>query len=121
MPDKLILLVEDDPTLQMVFKRVVTHLGHACQTVGSGEEAVSLASENFNLIFMDVGLPGISGEDATQLIRKKEKQEQRPRTPIVALTGHANREQCISAGMDDYLQKPALIEDIRRMIEKHGS
>ncbi|MBI2809568.1 MAG: response regulator [Candidatus Melainabacteria bacterium] len=119
MPEKLILLVEDDPTLRMVFKRVVAHLGHACQTASSGEEAVSLASENFTLIFMDVGLPGISGEDATQLIRKQEEVERRPRTPIVALTGHANREQCLKAGMDDFLQKPALIEDVRKMIEKH--
>lgn len=117
----MILLVEDDPTLQMVFKRVIAHLGHTCKTVGTGEEAVSLSDENFTLIFMDVGLPGISGDEATQLIREKEKQERRPRTPIVALTGHANRDQCLSAGMDDFLQKPALIEDVRKMIEKHGS
>jgi CheY-like chemotaxis protein len=86
--------------------------------VGSGEEAVERDAADLALIFMDVGLPGIQGGHATLLIREKELSEKRKRVPIVGLTGHAVREQCLQAGMDDYLQKPAMLEDLKRMIDK---
>jgi CheY-like chemotaxis protein len=52
------------------------------------------------------------------LIREKELKERRKRVPIIALTGHAIKDQCLQAGMDDFLQKPALLEDLKRMIDK---
>ncbi len=119
MPESpIILVVEDDPTLQMVAKLAISHLGYECEVVGSGEEAVEQNRAGIGLIFMDIGLPGITGGHATLLIREKELKEQRKRVPIIALTGHAARDQCLHAGMDDYLQKPALMDDLRRMIEK---
>jgi CheY-like chemotaxis protein len=114
----LILVVEDDPTLQIVVKRVLGILGFQCVTVGTGEEAVQRDHDDIELIFMDIGLPGIDGGHATMLIREKELRCQRKRVPIIALTGHADAEQCLKAGMDDFLQKPALIADIERMIKK---
>lgn len=119
MQDELILVVEDDPTLQMVMRMAVDRLGHRCEVVGSGEAAVERDDADISLIFMDMGLPGIQGGHATLLIREKELREKRKRVPIIALTGHGSREQCIQAGMDDFLQKPALVDDLRHMIDKH--
>jgi len=113
-----ILVVEDDPTLQLVAKMAIKHLGYACEVVGSGEEAVERDDADLALIFMDIGLPGIQGVHATLLIREKELRERRKRVPIIGLTGHAIKEECLQAGMDDYLQKPALLEDLKRMIDK---
>jgi CheY-like chemotaxis protein len=116
----LILVVEDDPTLQMVTRRALGVLGHQCVTVGTGEEAVQRDNSDVMLIFMDIGLPGINGGHATSLIREQELRSQTKRVPIIALTGHADAEQCLQAGMDDFLQKPALMADLDRMIKKWG-
>ncbi|HEY9788524.1 MAG TPA: response regulator [Candidatus Obscuribacterales bacterium] len=118
MKKKLILVVEDDPVVRELTKRQLKLLGFDSVAVGSGEEAVEKAQGGFALIFMDIGLPGINGEHATLLIREKELYQQRKRTPIVALTAHSDRERCKFAGMDDYLQKPALLQDIRGILEK---
>ena len=118
MRAELILVVEDDPTLQMVTKLALRHLGFDCETVSSGEEALERCNADISLIFMDMGLPGIQGNHATLLIREKELREQRKRIPIIALTGHAAREQCLAAGTDDFLQKPALLADLKAMLDK---
>lgn len=118
MPKLAILIVEDDPTLQLVARRALKHLGYECTTVGSGEAAVQVDSGAFGLIFMDIGLPGIDGTHATMLIREKELRDGRKRIPIVALTAHSDKEKCFYAGMDDFLQKPALIADLAGMINK---
>ena len=114
----LILMVEDDPTLRLVGRRALGVLGYNCVTVGTGEEAVQRDMSDVMLVFMDIGLPGIDGGHATSLIREKELRAQTPRVPIIALTGHAEPEQCLRAGMDDFLQKPALMADLDRMIKK---
>jgi CheY-like chemotaxis protein len=115
---QFVLVVEDDPTLQMVAQRAIELLGYACIAVGTGEEAAARALDNIKLIFMDIGLPGIDGAHAALLIREMELKAQRKRVPIIALTGHATPEKCIFAGMDDYLQKPALMADLKRMLNK---
>ena len=118
MHDGIILIVEDDPTLQMVMRRTLEYLGYVCEVAESGEEAVARHDSDIALILMDIGLPGIQGGHATLLIREKELNEGRARVPIVALTGHAQREQCLQAGMDDFLQKPALMADLERIIAR---
>jgi len=118
MSDRIILFVEDDPTLQMVGKLAFKHLGFKCEVVATGEKAFERAKDDLSLIFMDVGLPGIDGLEAARLIREKETLENARRVPIVALTGHAMKEKCLEAGMDDFLQKPALIDDLDLMIKK---
>lgn len=118
MPSGLILFVEDDPTLQKVGKLAIKHLGYECEILGTGEKVVEHTTENVVLIFMDIGLPGIDGREATKLIRAAELRENRKPVPIVALTGHAIKAQCLEVGMDDFLQKPAMIEDLDLMIKK---
>lgn len=119
MPTGIILVIEDDPTLQLIMKKALTKLGFNCEVLGSGEEAVERDHSDVSLIFMDIGLPGIQGVHATMLIRDKEAKKNLKHVPIIALTGHAMRDECIQAGMDDFMQKPALIHDLREMVEKH--
>ena len=114
----MILVVEDDPILRDLARRQIKMLGFESILVETGEAALETDFSNVGLIFMDIGLPGIDGTQTTMLIRERELQEQQRHIPIVALTGHANRQQVLSAGMDDYLQKPALIADMKNMIAK---
>jgi CheY-like chemotaxis protein len=93
-------------------------LGFQSIAVGSGEEAVDAVNGEFQMIFMDIGLPGITGEHAALLIREKELQKRLPRVPIVALTAYASHKNFTLAGMDDHLQKPAMLADIERMVQK---
>jgi len=118
MKKPLVLVVEDDPIVRELTTRQLTLLGFEAIAVPSGEEAIEHNHEGVGLILMDIGLPGIDGVQATLLIREKELRERRQRVPIVALTGHGDSKKCVSAGMDDYLQKPALIDDIKRTVAK---
>ena len=118
MKKPLILVVEDDPIVRQLTTRQLAFLGFDAIAVPSGEEAIDQDHNNLGLIFMDIGLPGIDGIQATLLIREKELKERRQRVPIVALTAHADNNRYLLAGMDDFLQKPALIADIRRAISK---
>ena len=114
----LILIVEDDPIVRDLTARQLTILGFESIAVRSGEEAIEKDNGSFNLILMDIGLPGIDGIQATMLIRENELREHRPRTPIVALTAHADSKRCKMAGMDDFLQKPALLNDLKNTLSK---
>jgi len=115
----MILIVEDDPTLRMVTEKGLEHLGYRSVAVATGEEAVKKNLAEISLILMDIGLPGMDGIDTTKLIREKETQAgKNERVPIVALTAHSTKEQCLSAGMDDFLQKPALISDLKKMADR---
>lgn len=119
MPDKcLILVVEDDPILQIVVKKSIEHLGYKCEVVACGEDAVKRDQRDIALIFMDMRLPGIQGGEAALRIREKQSEEQRERVPIIALSGNAVKAECMRAGMDDFLEKPALMSDYQRMIDK---
>ena len=113
-----IMVVEDDPILRDLTRRQLDKLGFESILVNSGEDAIEHHGEQVGLIFMDVGLPGIDGTYATLLIRERELKEHRKRVPIIGLTGHADRQKVIMAGMDDFLQKPAMIGDIKGMIDK---
>ena len=118
MKRALILIVEDDPVIRELTKRQLGALGLECMAVATGEEAVEREDEDIALIFMDLGLPGIDGAQATLLIREKALKQKRKRVPIVALTANSDKQKCFQSGMDDYLQKPALLNDIRGVIQK---
>ncbi len=102
---KRVLLVEDNKINQMITKRMLEKKQMYCEVVDNGEDAVSIARENcYDLILMDVHLPGINGTIATEQIREFDKT-----TPIVALTAISlleNREMLMSYGMDEVITKP---------------
>lgn len=116
MSEFKILVVEDNPVVRMLTQKQLSVLGYASEAVGTGEEAVERGSRDIALILMDIGLPGIDGARAAQLIRERELKEQRKRVPIVALTAHSDKQGCLLAGMDDFLQKPAKLGDIQRIL-----
>lgn len=116
-----LLLVEDEPLLQFVFKRQMQKLGFSVHSVGNGAAAVEqVAQGKFDMVFMDVNMPVMDGLHATAQIRKQEKFSGK-RIPIIGLTAYAERQMCISAGMDDYLQKPVMLDELKLTIEKWGS
>ena len=104
-----ILLAEDNPVNQRLAMRLLERRGHSVDLASSGREAIEwLERKNFDLILMDLQMPDIDGLQATALIREREKSHG-GRTPIVALTAHTmkgDRERCLEAGMDNYINKP---------------
>jgi signal transduction histidine kinase/CheY-like chemotaxis protein len=104
-----ILLAEDNPVNQRLAMRLLERRGHSVDLASSGREAIEwLERKSFDLILMDLQMPDIDGLQATALIREKEKSHG-GRTPIVALTAHTmkgDRERCLEAGMDNYINKP---------------
>lgn len=115
-----ILLVEDNIVNQKVALSILKKAGlQRVDLAEDGQQAVTLfGSQTYDLILMDCQMPVMNGYEATGLIRQKEKEQQLPRTPIVAMTANAmagDREKCLAAGMDDYLSKPI---NIKSLIEK---
>ncbi|MBF0349938.1 MAG: response regulator [SAR324 cluster bacterium] len=117
-----ILLVEDYPTNQKVAVRFIESSGYHVDLAIDGEKAVTaFQNKNYNLILMDIQMPGMDGYQATKKIRQMEQTSGAVRTPIVAMTAHAikgYREQCITAGMDDYLTKPLNRNALIQMMDK---
>jgi signal transduction histidine kinase/ligand-binding sensor domain-containing protein/CheY-like chemotaxis protein len=104
-----ILLAEDNPVNQRLSMRLLERRGHRVELASSGREAIEwLERKCFDLILMDLQMPDMDGLEATALIREREKRGG-GRTPIVALTAHTmkgDRERCLEAGMDNYINKP---------------
>jgi signal transduction histidine kinase/CheY-like chemotaxis protein len=104
--NKSILLVEDNKINQMITKKMLENKGMKCQIIENGEDAIiALSGEHkFDLVLMDVHLPGINGTIATERIRKFNA-----KIPIIALTAislNENREMLLSYGMTDVITKP---------------
>ncbi len=103
-----ILLAEDNRTNQLFATTLLHRLGYSVEVVEDGEQALAVATAGgIDLILMDVQMPGMDGLDAAQAIRALGGP--RAAVPIVALTADAmpgTREQCLAAGMDDYITKP---------------
>ena len=105
-----ILLAEDNEVNQKVAIRILEKYNHVVTVVGNGLEALNkVKTKRFDVVLMDVQMPIMGGFEATREIRQYEKDQNMPRTPIIALTAHAmlgDREKCIQAQMDEYLSKP---------------
>ena len=120
--DKKILVVEDNSINQKVAKGILDRLGVKCDIVGNGQEALSiLKKKEYDLIFMDVQMPVMDGLTASRAIRNKATGVLRDDVPIVAMTAHAmkdSRQQCLEAGMDDFISKPIDPTEILSVIER---
>jgi CheY-like chemotaxis protein/HPt (histidine-containing phosphotransfer) domain-containing protein len=95
-------------------------LGCRVDVVGDGRDAVdALLRKAYDLVFMDRHMPRMDGLEATAAIRKAEGESKR--TVIVAMTASAlqgEKEECLAAGMDDFISKPVLLEDLIRVIDR---
>lgn len=118
--NKKILLVEDNKINQMITKKMVENRGMLCKILDNGEDCVTILKKNkehFDLVLMDVHLPGINGTIATQQIR-----EFNTKIPIIALTAislNENREMLLSYGMNDVLTKPFEPEKFYKIIAEN--
>ena len=116
---KNVLIVEDNKINQMITKKMVENKEMTCNITDNGEEAISIikAENTFDLVLMDVHLPGINGTIATEEIRKFNK-----KIPVIALTAislNENREMLLSYGMTDVITKPFEPENFYRIIAKN--
>lgn len=117
---KKILLVEDNKINQMITKKMLENKGIICLIIDNGEGAVQLMNNpehEYDLVLMDVHLPGINGTAATAQIRKFDS-----KTPIIALTAISldeNREMLLSYGMNDVITKPFIPEEFYTIISKY--
>lgn len=115
-----ILVAEDNPVNQKLIRRILEKMGHTVTTVPNGKHALeAIENQSFDLILMDVQMPEMDGFEATALIREFQKGAGQ-KTPIIAMTAHAlkgDREQCIRAGMNDYVSKPVQIKELLRAMD----
>jgi signal transduction histidine kinase/CheY-like chemotaxis protein len=116
-----ILLAEDNVVNQKLAVRLLEKQGHSVIPASNGHEAIALFDRHpFDLILMDVQMPGMDGFETTAAIREKEK-FRGSHILIVALTAHAmsgDRERCLAAGMDGYASKPIRAEDLMTEIHR---
>ncbi|WP_168130314.1 response regulator [Synechococcus sp. PCC 7502] len=121
-----ILLVEDNAINQKVAVAMLERFGYNPAIAGNGKEAIVMTEQQrFDLIFMDIHMPEMDGLTATRIIRSQDLQNikngrgNRPR--IVAMTANVFQEaiaECFEAGMDDYISKPVLTEELAKVIER---
>ena len=114
-PPLRVLLAEDTRTNQVLVTRALGKRGHHVQVADDGKTALAFAKgDRYDVILMDLQMPGMDGFEATAAIRALAGHDQ---PPIIALTAHTmvgDRERCLAAGMEGYLSKPI---DLRQLIE----
>ena len=120
-----VLLAEDNPVNRELVRHFLAKAGHHVEMSASGREALERLENpgRFDLVLMDVRMPDVSGIEAAEAVRAKEKATG-AHIPIIALTAYAmreDRERCLRAGMDDYVSKPIRAEELLATIEKVAS
>ena len=121
--NKPVLIVEDYEGNVVVITYVLEEAGIPYDVAANGVEAIEKwADNNYAAILMDVQMPKMDGFTATKRIRDAENGENLPRTPIIGMTAHAligDKDKCIDAGMDEYLPKPIVDADLKRVLLKY--
>lgn len=118
-----VLLVEDHPVNREVACEMLEQIGLQVTAVADGEAALdALERGSFNLVLMDLHMPGLNGLETSEKIRERERiNASGEHIPIVALTADVVedvKERCHNAGMDDYLSKPVTLFDLRRVVRR---
>ena len=115
-----VLIVEDNPVNQLVTKKLLERIGYSTKIATNGQEAIKfIKEESFNIILMDCDMPVMDGFSATRYIREWEQKSAYDKTPIIALTAHvldSEKQQCFDVGMDDYITKPILADDLYQVV-----
>lgn len=105
-----ILVVDDYPANAVVMGSIAEHLGYGYDVAVNGMEAIKRVGETaYDIVLMDVQMPGMDGFEATRRIRQLELEKGFPAVAIVAVTAHvrsSDRQQCLDAGMVDFIPKP---------------
>jgi CheY-like chemotaxis protein len=110
-----ILVVEDSEPVRRAMNMLLKNIGAQVTFANTGKEAITMPINRFDMVFMDVGLGETSGIEVTKTLRDKHGHG----TPIVALTAHAqekDRQNCLEAGMNDFLTKPVLLDTLKKLL-----
>jgi len=117
-----ILVAEDHPANQKFLVTLLQHMGYAPDVAGDGTEVLlALRERPYDLIFMDVEMPGLNGYDTTRELMAGGENRERP--VVIGATGHASateKERCLAAGMRDVVAKPIRIEQLQNALERWG-
>ena len=120
-----ILVVDDDALVSMLLVRQLGDLGYHPLAVSGGERALeALGAEPFDAVLMDCQMPGLDGYETTRRLRRLEAQVEiahRGRLPVIAVSGQEREmavEQCLAAGMDDYLLKPPSTAELASALDR---
>ena len=117
-----VLLAEDNLINQDLARVMLEEMGHRVTTVNNGDAALAqLREQRFDMVLMDGEMPQLDGYSVTRELREMERQRGHEPQVVVALTANAlggAREQCIAAGMNDYLAKPYTFEQLEQMVAK---
>jgi len=116
-----VLLVENEILAQRVSVSMLEEIGCLVDVADSASQAIELANNQYDIIFMDLGLPDKSGVLVSKEIR--ENSQANRNAYIVALTAHAGIEEqihCKEVGMNDFLTKPASLDDFKRVIADYS-
>jgi CheY-like chemotaxis protein len=109
-----ILLAEDNAVNQKLALRLLGQLGYRADVAGNGLEAIAaLERQRYDVVLMDVQMPELDGLEAARVICQRWSRADRPR--LIAVTANAmqgDREQCLEAGMDDYISKPIHVDEL---------
>jgi len=115
-----VLVAEDNPVNQKVTLHHLNKLGIAAEVVSNGFEVLNAVSRfSYDIVFMDCQMPELDGYETTRLMRESEGNTKH--TTIIATTANAmqgDRERCLSAGMDDYLAKPIIFDELHALVAK---
>ena len=119
MPKK-ILVVDDNDLVRCFLETICSHQNLQCQCVTNGHEAVqAFEKEKFGIVLMDLDMPVMGGLDATRVIRQYEIANNCKRTPVIAISGTTMidpHNDCLKAGMDGFLPKPIVINELINVI-----
>ena len=113
MSEKRILIVDDDKSINAVFKTILEEQGYTVYTASSGQEALSLEVSSFDLVILDIKLPDIMGDQVAKVIK-----ERRMADNIVLMTGYPELGNCIDTlgvGIQEILIKPISPDEILRV------
>ncbi|UPT74299.1 MAG: ATP-binding protein [Elusimicrobiota bacterium] len=115
-----VLVVEDNAINRNLLLMQIEKLGRPVAAVSDGAAFLeALGREDYGMVLMDCQMPGLDGYEATRRVREREGGKRR--VPIAAFTAHAgeaDRAMCLAAGMDDYLAKPATLEDLAVILDR---
>jgi CheY-like chemotaxis protein len=119
-----VLLAEDNPVNALVAEATLTNLGLSVTRVEDGRQALEALMHSpppFDLVLMDLQMPGMDGLEATRQLRRWERERGMEPTPVVALTANAqpsDRDRCLAAGMNGHLPKPFKQEDLADVLQR---
>ncbi|MDB5299535.1 MAG: domain S-box protein, partial [Phycisphaerales bacterium] len=121
VPPLRILVAEDSEFSAQLMEKLLTKGGHRVRVVSNGREALALANAaDFDLLLLDVHMPGLDGFQVIRSIREQE-QATGAHLPVIALTARSrveDRELCLAAGMDDFLSKPIQTDHLWEIVER---